>query len=144
MKARYAAALALLLPHFAGHAADYQINREVADCFTIYNAANEPVLRSTRTPVDLSKPISAEMARKFPGYHMVWTRNTEPCHPLVIAVNGESKSRALEEIAQAMDEGAGELLVDGVFTATAAGRPAKPVVAKSGGMGRQQTAARQQ
>lgn len=141
MNARLAAALALLLTHVAGHAA---ANNEIADCFTIYNAANEPVLRSTRTPVDLSKPISVEMARKFPGYHMVWTRSAEPCRPLVVAVNGESPSRELEQMAQALDEGAGELLVDGVFTATAAGRPAKQADAKGAAAGRGQAAARQQ
>lgn len=142
MKARFAAALALLLPFGASHAANVQMNNQIGDCFTIYNAANEPVLRSSRTPVDLSKPISAEMARKFPGYHMVWTRSTEPCRPLVIAVNGESRSKELEQIAQAMDEGAGELLVDGVFTATAAGRPDKQTAGH--GLGRKQSAARQQ
>lgn len=49
------------------------------NCFTVYGPDNAVVYRSRESPIDLSRPISAAMDEKFPGSHMVWTRDDEPC-----------------------------------------------------------------
>ena len=76
-------ALALLAPQLALAAPAF-------DCFTIYNAANVIVYRSTSSPINLSRPISQALAEQYPGAHLIWTRDDQACPalPATSAVNG--------------------------------------------------------
>ncbi len=84
--------LVLALTSNAAHAA--------LNCFTVYGPDNAVVYRSRESPVDLSRPISVAMSEKFPGGHMVWTRDDEACREvdalsaLSLAVQGDRLYRS--------------------------------------------------
>ena len=41
------------------------------ECFSMYDAKNALVYQSTSVPIDLSRSVSEQMARRFPGRHLV-------------------------------------------------------------------------
>jgi hypothetical protein len=59
------------------------------DCFTIYGPRNQTVYRATTTPIDLSGSIGDEMRKRWPGHHLVWTKEQD-CR----VVNGALTTRA--------------------------------------------------
>lgn len=61
----------------------------LASCFFIYGSNNQLVYRSTITPVDLSRPLSESVRRRFPGGHLVMIPDETGCPDLL--ANGESQ-----------------------------------------------------
>ncbi len=60
-----------------------------ATCFYIYNAKNELVYRSTLSPVDLSRPISAGLRGRYEGGHLTMVPSNDDC--IDLAVYGPSQ-----------------------------------------------------
>src|SRR4051812_36821328 len=50
-----------------------------ASCYSIYDTTDAVVYRSSLTPIDLSQPISQEMARRFPAGHRLLITEDMPC-----------------------------------------------------------------
>jgi hypothetical protein len=69
---RLISALVISLPHAAN----------AAGCFTIYDAENVVTYRSTTAPVDMSRSISDQMAVRFPGQFLVWSKSASSCPEL--------------------------------------------------------------
>lgn len=73
-----------------------------APCYTLFDAKNTIAFQSASPPVDLSKPISAEIERAFPGLFLVMS-NVGACleidcdarPPVLAGSSPESSSPAL-------------------------------------------------
>src|SRR4051812_40848109 len=50
-----------------------------ASCYSVYDTTDAVVYRSSLTPIDLSQPISQEMARRFPPGHRLLITEDVPC-----------------------------------------------------------------
>jgi hypothetical protein len=48
-----------------------------AACYSMHDPRDELVYRSSFTPIDLSFPISQEMARRFPGHRLLITDDAD-------------------------------------------------------------------
>jgi hypothetical protein len=70
-----------------------QAARADVDCFTIYGPHNDTVYRATSTPIDLSGSIGDEMRKRWPGHHLVWTKE-EDCRVLNGALTTRSDADA--------------------------------------------------
>ncbi len=60
-------------------------------CYTVYGKKDVIVYRSEEPPVDLSRPIYASMAERFPGGHLVMQSGTAEC-PRVLPAGTPSSS----------------------------------------------------
>lgn len=49
-------------------------------CYTMLDAKEAVVYRSTTVPIDLSRSISAEMREKYPGLYFIFTTDGRDCH----------------------------------------------------------------
>lgn len=67
--------LALTVPAFTATPA-------FALCFTIYNERDVAVYQSTEPPVDLSRRIGTEMARRYPRHLLVMAGSSVACPPI--------------------------------------------------------------
>ncbi|QIL69078.1 hypothetical protein G7048_00915 [Diaphorobacter sp. HDW4B] len=71
-----------------------------AACYELYSSKNELVYRSTRSPVDLSRPLHQTVPTFAPGTKMVFTPNSQGCEIEINKV--QPPTQAIVEI-----EGAG-------------------------------------
>ena len=54
-------------------------NSAFANCYTVYDRENQIVLRSVKSPLDLSKPLSVVIAERFPGGSVVISADSTAC-----------------------------------------------------------------
>lgn len=52
-----------------------------AECYVVYDAKNTTVYQGMVPPIDLSRPIGDEMARRYPGRHLTIT-SSSACVPI--------------------------------------------------------------
>lgn len=52
------------------------------NCYTIYDQSNRAVYQSTEPPIDLSLPISAAMAKRYPGHFLVVATDNLYCQEI--------------------------------------------------------------
>ena len=66
-------------------------------CYTVYDANNALIYQADQPPIDLSRPISVGMAKRFPGGHLVMSSNTSDCPPLSAAATPPAGGRLVSE-----------------------------------------------
>ena len=69
------------------------VSTAFAACYTVYDPANKVILRSTASPIDLSKSLSAATAERFPGHVIVVSSDSTSCTEIDFRV-GASGSRS--------------------------------------------------
>jgi hypothetical protein len=76
-------------------------------CFAIYDAKDSLVLQTTDTPIDLSKSISAQMEKKFPGHYLTMSNvsycphiERKPERVASTSISGDTKRPSAAEIAR--------------------------------------------
>lgn len=86
-----------------------------ADCFTVVDAKNRIVYQSTSTPVNLAGSIGTEMARRYPGRHLIISP-TGGCVALddLTARRSDNPAALLDARASGMGNG----VVEGSFSGT--------------------------
>ncbi|MEO8248294.1 MAG: hypothetical protein ABI589_02895 [Burkholderiales bacterium] len=63
-------------------------------CFTVYGADNKVIYRSDESPIDLSRAISVEMAKVYPGGHLVTAIDAPDCNRVDLARQAKAEAAA--------------------------------------------------
>jgi hypothetical protein len=75
-------------------------------CFAVYDAKDSLVLQTTETPIDLSKSISGQMEKKFPGHYLTMSNvgycpfiEKKPERVASTSISGDTRRPSAAEIA---------------------------------------------
>ena len=108
-----------------------------ASCYFVYSGGGQLIYRSTVSPVDLSKPISAGLASRFPGTHLTMVPDSSDCPDLLTSGEGRNSRLALASRTSAnafespLFRNAGSALDSSVLGASPSGRIAACPIARS-------------